>query len=94
MVATWLPSGNEKDRPYRSLEQDYRAALDWYLKAEDQGEVNGYSNAGRMYKNGKGTPPNPELALQYYRKAVDMGNDRDGPFRSLQAPFRGLFSWK
>lgn len=57
---------------------DYKAAMDWYLKAEDAWpnpatEV----NIGYMHRYGLGVAKDPEAADHWFRKAVKSGEEED-----------------
>ncbi|KAF9089364.1 hypothetical protein BGX29_012098 [Mortierella sp. GBA35] len=54
--------------------QDYRAAMDWYLKAAEQGQADAQFNVGIMFANGQGVPKDYSRAMDWYRKAADQGN--------------------
>lgn len=42
--------------------QDYGQAMDWYLKAFEKGDGDGYSNIGVMYRDGLGVAENKKIA--------------------------------
>ncbi|BCZ20033.1 hypothetical protein NHP190012_16750 (plasmid) [Helicobacter sp. NHP19-012] len=55
-------------------EKNYAKALEYFQKAADMGNADGYNNLGSMYANGTGVPQDYKKAMQYYQKAGDMGN--------------------
>ncbi|KAG0274731.1 hypothetical protein BGZ95_009514 [Linnemannia exigua] len=58
----------------RGVHQDYEAAMDWYLKAADQGHAGAQSNIGRLYRYGHGVPLNYVAAMEWFLKSVDQGD--------------------
>ncbi|KAF9079355.1 hypothetical protein BGX23_004275 [Mortierella sp. AD031] len=50
------------------------AAMEWYLKAADQGHAIAQCNLGLMYSRGDGISPDYSLAMVWYRKAADQGH--------------------
>lgn len=55
------------------VEQNYSEALQWYQRAADQNDANGFNNVGSMYLHGLGTEANAEKAVEYYHQAAACG---------------------
>ena len=56
------------------LSADYRTALEWYLKAADQGHAKAQLAAGRLYrKKYCGVATNYKLAIDWIRRAAAQG---------------------
>ncbi|KAF9143802.1 hypothetical protein BG015_000299 [Linnemannia schmuckeri] len=58
----------------RGIQQDYQAAMDWYLKAAEQGNTAAQSNIGYMYETDLGVTKDYSQAMEWYQKAADQGN--------------------
>ncbi len=58
------------------IPQDFTAALSWYRRAAEAGEVRAMFNVGAMYDNGRGTPVNRAQAIRWYDMAAQRGNGR------------------
>ncbi|KAG0275710.1 hypothetical protein BGZ95_008458, partial [Linnemannia exigua] len=54
----------------RGVHQDYEAAMDWYLKAAEQGLASAQVNVGDMYDYGRGVPQDFTKAMEWFRKAA------------------------
>ncbi|KAG9063558.1 hypothetical protein KI688_004443 [Linnemannia hyalina] len=52
---------------------NYQAAMDWYLKAAQQGHASAHYNIGVLYNNGQGVPQDYAQAMEWYLKAADQG---------------------
>ena len=48
-------------------------ALQWFLKAVEQGNMFAMELAGQAYHQGLGTPKNLDLASHYYEQACQLG---------------------
>ena len=59
-----------------SVSQDYSESLKWYMKAADQGSMEGQYNVGLIYMQGLGVSRDPEEACRWFEKAAKQG-DRD-----------------
>jgi TPR repeat protein len=57
----------------RGVHRDYQAAMDWYLRAAEQGHATAQSNIGYLYQNGRGVPKDYSRAMEWYRKAAEQG---------------------
>ncbi|KAF9901530.1 hypothetical protein EC991_006041 [Linnemannia zychae] len=55
------------------VQQDYQAALDWYIKAANQGHVEAQNFVGHMHRNGLGVSQDYDTAMKWYRKAAHQG---------------------
>lgn len=55
------------------VQQSYKEALRWYLKAAEKGHERAAFNAGYMYMNGEGTDVSIEDALYWYNRAAEAG---------------------
>ncbi|KAI8601838.1 kinase-like domain-containing protein, partial [Dissophora ornata] len=56
------------------LKKNYAKALDWYLKADDAGEVDAKHAIGTMYGKGHGVVKDFGKAIEWYLKASDAGH--------------------
>ena len=54
--------------------QNFSSAFDWYRTADAYGQVQAACGLGYLYLNGCGVDPNPELARQYFMRAIDLGD--------------------
>ncbi|KAF9545331.1 hypothetical protein EC957_011085 [Mortierella hygrophila] len=57
----------------KGIAQDYQAAMDWYLKAAEQGDAAGQQRVGTLYYVGFGVPKNYSIAMIWYLKAAQQG---------------------
>lgn len=57
-----------------SVEQDYKKAYDFWLKAAEKGHKVAKYNLGVMLENGEGTDANDDVALSWYQQAADQGH--------------------
>lgn len=67
---------NELGDLYR-LHKDFRdgkKAVDYYLKAIDQGDIDAQVGLGKCYENGVGVEMDKRKAFELYQKAVKLGN--------------------
>lgn len=55
---------------------DYAAAALWYRKAADAGHTPAQTNLGLLYERGLGVPEDKSTALNWYRKAIGVTEDR------------------
>ena len=55
---------------------NYAEAAVWYHKAADQGNRAAETSLGSLYERGLGVPKDKALALDWYRKASGVTNDR------------------
>ncbi|KAF9154835.1 hypothetical protein BG015_011857 [Linnemannia schmuckeri] len=58
----------------QGVEQDYMAAMDWYLKAASQDNPEGQHRVGVMYSLGSGVPKDNSVALEWFLKAAEQGH--------------------
>ncbi len=56
------------------VEKDEKEALQWYLKAAEQGYVEALFKVGLVYDNGAGVEVDEEQALKWYFKAAEQGH--------------------
>ncbi|KAF9930195.1 hypothetical protein FBU30_000795 [Linnemannia zychae] len=56
------------------VEKDYNRAMDWYLKAAEQGDSSAQYNIGYLYDNGHGVQQDYSLAMTWYKKAAEQGH--------------------
>ena len=66
-------------------EPDHAAALEWYRKAAECGEAEGYALAGAMLCEGIGCRPDLDKGLSYLTKAADMGIETVKPAIAIYA---------
>lgn len=55
--------------------KDYKTAIGLYNSACENGDASGCDMVGYMFKYGLGVQKNPWSALEYFKKACDMGNE-------------------
>ena len=60
----------------RDGEQDDAKAMEWYLKAAEQGNAEAQYELGVMYYNGRGAEQDYEEAFKWYLKAAEQGHAR------------------
>jgi hypothetical protein len=53
--------------------QDFHAAMDWYRKGTELGNLTSMNNLGFLYENGQGIARDYSTAMQWYRRAADGG---------------------
>ena len=58
----------------QGVPQDYSAAVSWYRKAAEQGDVDAKFELGLMYSNGQGAPQDNAAAVSWYRQAAEQGH--------------------
>ena len=56
------------------VQQDYRQAAEWFLKAAEQGHAKSQFNLGLMYDNGECTQQDCSQAAEWFLKAAEQGN--------------------
>ncbi|KAF9340275.1 hypothetical protein BGZ91_002777, partial [Linnemannia elongata] len=61
-------------REGKGVSQDHQAAMNWYLKAAEQGNPVGQQCVGAMYSHGLGVPKNHSTAMAWFLKAAEQGN--------------------
>ena len=70
-------SQNDTGMSYRvgaSVVKDYAKAMQWYLKAAEQGNYVAQHNIAFMYKNGLGVPQDYSKAAEFYQLAAENGD--------------------
>ena len=58
--------------------EDYTTALRYYHKAAEKGYAVAANNIGYMYANGQGVSEDANQALEWYKKAWDLGDEQYG----------------
>ncbi|KAG0061993.1 hypothetical protein BGZ89_011004 [Linnemannia elongata] len=58
----------------QGVQQDYKAAMEWYLRAAKQGGAVGQRKVGVLYDLGHGVTQDYSIALTWYLKSADQGN--------------------
>ncbi|KAG0272276.1 hypothetical protein BGZ96_005407, partial [Linnemannia gamsii] len=61
-------------REGKVVQQDYQAAMGWYLRAAEQGDAIGLRRIGYLYDLGLGVAQDRSKAMEWYRKSADLGN--------------------
>ncbi|KAF9945032.1 hypothetical protein BGZ72_001757, partial [Mortierella alpina] len=56
------------------VSQDYSRAMEWYLKAANQGNAFAQTYVGSMYHDGKGVPQDFPEAMEWFMKAANQGH--------------------
>ena len=62
------------------VEQNYDAALDWFMKAAELGDSDAMYNLGVMYYSGEGVEMDESTANEWFKKAADAGNENAAVF--------------
>ena len=55
------------------VEQDYKTAMLWYMRAADQGHAEAQMYIGFIFDDGIGVKQNYETAAQWYKRAAKQG---------------------
>ncbi|KAF9131505.1 hypothetical protein BGX30_013080 [Mortierella sp. GBA39] len=58
----------------KGVPQDYQPAIDWYLKAVDQGEATGQQRVGGLFDEWFGVSQNHLIAMDWYLRAAEQGH--------------------
>ena len=58
----------------KSIVINYDTAMDWFKKADIQGNMFAPWNIGRMYENGWGVEKDIDMANKWYKKAAERGH--------------------
>lgn len=61
-------------RDGKEVPQNYHAAIDWYLKAVQQGDPVAQHRIGALYYYGSGVPQDYTQAMDWYLKAAEQGH--------------------
>lgn len=56
------------------MPQNYESAVEWWLKAAEQGSAAAQIYLGDAYENGKGVPQSYEKAIEWYQIAANRGS--------------------
>ncbi|KAF9132101.1 hypothetical protein BGW39_000820 [Mortierella sp. 14UC] len=72
-MATQVTLG-DKYRDGKGVKQDYKAAMDLYMEAAEQGNAAGQHAVGYLYDQGLGVAQDDEVALDWYLKAARQGH--------------------
>ncbi|KAG0292929.1 hypothetical protein BGZ96_003509 [Linnemannia gamsii] len=64
----------ESYRTGRGAQQDYQAAMDWYLKSAEQGYAGAQYGIGYLYDYGHGVSEDFSKAMEWYQKAAEQGH--------------------
>lgn len=71
----WFTGNGQEHRAYQAIEKgDYEKARRLLEPAADRNSVYSLLTLGGFYEAGKLGPPDPGLALSYYRRAADQGS--------------------
>lgn len=63
--------------------KDYSTAIDYFEKAGQLGEANGFYKLGELYRKGKGVAVDYTKAVQYYEKAINASKTDSLTAKSL-----------
>jgi TPR repeat protein len=69
----------------QGVPQDYAEAVNWYLKAAEQGNASAQTNLSFMYYNGWGVPQDYSVAHMWSNIANANGNENGAKLRDLVA---------
>lgn len=58
----------------KGVSVNYELAMEWYLKAHNNGNTDATNNIGYMYGHGQGVTTDAQLASKWYLEAADKGN--------------------
>lgn len=56
------------------VNRDFNKAVEWYMKAANQGHAGAQHSLGVCYDNGRGVTQDFKKAVEWYRKSADQGN--------------------
>ena len=56
------------------ISKDMQKALEWYIKAAEQGLAEAQKNLRLLYQNGQGVEKNLPEAIKWVKKAADQGD--------------------
>ena len=60
----------------QGVTQDYKQAVDWYLRGAEQENPEAQYSLGTLYHYGSGVNQDYQAALLWYRKSAQQGNDK------------------
>ena len=66
---TWVAKGEECEK-----NEKYEEAMEWYLKAVEEGDLDACCSIGYLYKYGKGVEEDDDKALEWFTLAADQGS--------------------
>lgn len=58
----------------KGVPQDYPKAVEWYLKAANQGYAEAQYRLGFMYESGEGVPEDDSKSIEWFEKAAKQGH--------------------
>ncbi|KAF9082303.1 hypothetical protein BGX29_005478 [Mortierella sp. GBA35] len=61
-------------RDGQGVQQDYQAAMDWFLQAAEQGSALAQHKIGLLYMYGQGVPQDQSKAVEWNLKAAEQGD--------------------
>ena len=67
-------TGHTSAGRYGGHKQDYKKAVEWWLKAAEQGNADAQYGLGCCYEEGHGVDKDLNEALKWYRKAAKQRN--------------------
>lgn len=70
----WLGTIYSDGLPILDIAVDYNQAVDWYLKAAQQGHDDAQNNLGIMYTHGLGVAQDYKQAFEWFKKATERKN--------------------
>jgi TPR repeat protein len=73
-VGEGYAAGSGQARTAKQAVDDYRQAVEWYLKAAVQGDIAGEIHLAALYRDGKGVARDMVQAAGWYRKAAEQGD--------------------
>ena len=76
LLATLLFGGDYEDGVNAYEAGNYEKAIDFFEKADKQGNIEAIVDLGIMYENGQGVQQDLDKALKLYQKGADKGSDR------------------
>ncbi len=76
MLENGLPQIRYNQEKGKGVEQNYKEAMKWYLKAAEQDSSLAQSTIGYMYDLGLGVEQNYKEAMKWYLKAAEQGDAR------------------
>ncbi|KAF9132064.1 hypothetical protein BGW39_000859 [Mortierella sp. 14UC] len=56
------------------VNQDFKAAMNWYMKAAEQEHAQGQCNVGVLYRDGLGVEQSFNTAEEWFQKSAERGN--------------------
>ena len=92
--AQWTRRCRAARQLLRDSPPDYEAAFELFIEEADAGNALAMADLGRMYTEGLGREPNPELAREWYAKALAafLSAEKAAPDRAIEYRIGKLYA--